>query len=412
MRNSGMNDVRDIAHQAEQVKYYPKRASDSFCHNINAMSSIGQFYHSPYYDQEVNRYVHLAGHTSADDSRIPIKKEDDILHGRSTGPYSSSVSVSSSSSSSALSTSSATFSSCTSRTSDRSVPPHGSPGPEPHWSTGSTGGFILPPSNNTGMEYSSGRPDPVQKCITTGHVSRNEHAPSEIKASVLRSHDVKIKLSSTKCLQPDDALYDAACPLGTSPIELKLNDSHLQPVPSSVLQAGHKVVSAKQLLAYTLFRKKIEVKLPSPSLDLYASLPDTNIDAASEIKGRAISLQFFENREFANSSSFSVRRHENDNNNDNSSSSNSIRSSSLQTINIEAVAVLSKCRRYDGEALEDCGPVVNLSLEIACEPLTQYLQTRHLQQQATITREDIDTWFKHLFDHIATLSDNLNTCVM
>ena len=238
----------------------------------------------------------------------------------------------------------------------------------------------------------------------------------------MRSHDVKIKLSSTKMLQPEDALYDAACPLGSSPIDLLTTDSHPIPVPSSLLKSGHKVVSAKQLLAYKLFKKRIEVKLPSPSLDLYASCSDTNTDAApaassvkNEGKAKAIPLQFFpELCEFGTSSSNSSNNNNSDNNNNEnkSNNNNSIRSRSLQTMDIEAVAVLSMCRRYEGEALDYCGPVVNLSLEIACEPLTQYLQTRHVQQQAEITRENIDIWFTHLFDHIATLSDSLNSCVM
>lgn len=272
------------------------------------------------------------------------------------------------------------------------------------------------------MEYtSSGNPDQGYEDVNLA--ARIEPTPSEIKTSVLRSHDVKIKLSSTKMLQPEDALYDAACPLGTSPIDLFTTDSHPIPVPSSLLKSGHKVVSAKQLLAYKLFKKRIEVKLPSPSLDLYAACSDTNTDAASaassvknEGKAKAIPLQFFpELCEFGTSSSNSSNNNSNsnsDNNNNENNNNNSIRSRSLQTMDIEAVAVLSMCRRYEGEALEDCGPVINLSLEIACEPLTQYLQTRHVQQQAEITRENIDIWFTHLFDHIATLSDSLNTCVM
>ena len=362
-----------------------------------------------------------------------MKRDDDILHGRNNVPYSSSVSDSSSTSSSAISTSTASFSSFSSRTSDRSIPSSGfqSHEPQPHWSTGSTGGYILPPSNNTTMEYtSSGNPDRGYEDVNVA--ARVEPTPSEIKASVLRSHDVKIKLSSTKMLQPEDALYDAACPLGTPPINLNITDSHPipVPVPSSLLKSGHKVVSAKQLLAYKLFKKRIEVKLPSPSLDLYASCSDTNTDATpaassvkNEGKAKAIPLQFFpELCEFGTSSSSSSSSSSNNinsdsNKNDNNSNSNSnnsvrFRSRALQTIDIEAVAVLSMCRRYEGEALDDCGPVVNLSLEIACEPLTQYLQTRHVKQQAEITRENIDIWFSHLFDHIATLSDSLNTCVM
>ena len=432
MHDSSMNEVRDLphTHTSQQIRNnHPHGGSDTFCHNINSRQNIGQFHHSSHNDREVNRYIHLTGHTGADDSRVPLKRDDDILHGRNNVPYSSSISDNSSTASSAISTSTASFSSFSSRTSDRSIPSYGFQGhePQPHWSTGSTGGYILPPSNNTTMEYTSaGNPDRGYEDVNLA--ARVEPTPSEIKDSVLRSHDVKIKLSSTKMLQPEDALYDAACPLGTSPIDLNITDSHPipVPVPSSLLKSGHKVVSAKQLRAYKLFKKRIEVKLPSPSLDLYATCSDTNTNATpaassvkNEGKANAIPLQFFpELCEFgtsssSNSSSSSSSNNNNSNSNNNDNNNNiRFRSRALQTIDIEAVAVLSMCRRYEGEALEDCGPVVNLSLEIACEPLTQYLQTRHVQQQAEITRENIDIWFSHLFDHIATLSDSLNTCVM
>lgn len=414
---------------APENRYIPHRGNDPFCH---ARSSIRHphAHHSPYTGQEANRYIPLTGHTvagaSASDSRIPIKKDDDILYGRSNVPYSSSISVSSSSSSSFSTFSpspSPSSSSFSSRASDRTIPSsYGPHGLEPHWSNGSTGGFIPPQSSNAAIEYTLGRPDAVRRGGIAGHATRQEHpptpSPSAIRASMLRSHDVKIKLSSTKCLQPEDALYDAACPLGSSPIDLSTADPHLHPIPSSSLKPGHKVVSVKRLMEYKLFRKKIEVKLPPPSFDLYSACSDTNVDTVSTASGaegedreKVISLQYSASSGSSNSNDSSVRSDTNNNNDNNDGSSNSS-SKRGRSIDIEAVAVLSKCHRFEGESLEDHGPVVTLSLEIACEPLTQYLRTRHTQQQAQVTRENIDTWFKHLFDHIATLSDNLNTCVM
>jgi hypothetical protein len=174
-------------------------------------------------------------------------------------------------------------------------------------------------------------------------------------------------------------------------------------------------------MEYKLFRKKIEVKLPSPSFDLYSPCSDTNVDTvstASSVEGedreKVISLQYSASSGSSNSND-SIRSDTNiSSNNDkiNSNSSSNSSSKRSRSIDIEAVAVLSKCYRFEGDSLEDHGPVVTLSLEIACEPLTQYLRTRHTQQQAQVTRENIDTWFKHLFDHIATLSDDLNTCVL
>jgi hypothetical protein len=377
---------------------------------------------------DTNHYIPLTSHTvagaSAGDSRIPIKKNDDILYGRSNVPYSSSISVSSSSSSSSSTFSpspSPSSSSLSSRASDKIIPSsYGPHGREPHWSTGSTGGFIPPQFSNAPIEYTLGRPDAGHRGGIAGHATRQKHpptpSPSAIRASVLRSHDVKIKLSSTKCLQQEDALYDAACPLGGAPIDLSTADPYPHPIPSSSLKPGHKVVSVKRLMEYKLFRKKIEVKLPSPSFDLYSACSDTNVDTvstASSIEGegreKVISLQHSASSgSSSNDSSVKSYANNNDNSNNNSSNSSSNRG---RSIDIEAVAVLSKCHRYEGESLEDCGPLVTLSLEIACEPLTQYLLTRHNQQQAQVTRENIDTWFKHLFDHIATLSDNLNTCV-
>lgn len=416
--------------QALEDRYIPYRGCDPLCHNINAMNSVGHshFHRSTYTG-------HTVAGASAVDSSIPIKKDDDILHGRRNVPYSSSNSVSSSTSSPSSTFSpspSPSSSSFSSRASEKIIPSsYGPHGREPHWSNGSTVGFIPPQSNNAAIEYAPGRPDAGRRGDIAGLATRQEHpptpSPSAVRASVLRSHDVKIKLSSTKCLQPEDALYDVACPLGGSPIDLSTTDPHPHPIPSSRLKPGHKVVSVKQLMEYKLFRKKIEVKMPSTSSDLYSAFSDTNMDTVStassregEDREKVISLQYSASSGNSNSNDSSVRTDANNNNDNSNNSSNSSsnssskrsRSKSLQIIDIEAVAVLSKCHRYEGEGLEDSGPVVTLSLEIACEPLTQYLRTRHIQQQAQVTRENIDIWFKHLFDHIATLSDNLNTCVM
>lgn len=76
-------------------------------------------------------------------------------------------------------------------------------------------------------------------------------------------------------------------------------------------------------------------------------------------------------------------------------------------ISINTVVVLSKYQQYEGESLEDGGTLVDLSLEVDCSPLTQYLREKSLTE-AHITGENIDIWLKSLFDHITQLCERID----
>ena len=89
--------------------------------------------------------------------------------------------------------------------------------------------------------------------LTKSHVPQDllESDPLDMKKDILRTHDIRTRLTSEKKLYPGDALYDAVCPDGRAPIEI---DSTTQlPTSSEFLLEGYRVIFARKLHDRTFY---------------------------------------------------------------------------------------------------------------------------------------------------------------
>jgi hypothetical protein len=302
------------------------------------------------------------------------------------------------------------------------------------------------------LEYSQVDNKPRMINLIPPTVPTPKKAPSfeELKEVMLRGVDTRIKLSTAKSLIAGDPLYEAACPKGAAPISF--DKANQMPYPSMHLKSGHKVVFAKKLLNYKLFKHVHSVKVPtslksrsentaldpfgdrrdsiksreSGSGDNSGSMTPTNINNSNSINSNNSNTNHISsnhsitnnniltnhnnsNHTITNHNSINSNisnTHSNINMNSNNSNSSSINNGS-DIISINTVVVLSKYQQYEGDGLEDGGTLVDLSLEVDCSPLTQFLREKSLTE-AHITRENIDIWLKSLFDHITQLCERID----
>mmetsp|Transcript_29958 Transcript_29958/g.28632 ORF Transcript_29958/g.28632 Transcript_29958/m.28632 type:complete len:597 (+) Transcript_29958:1-1791(+) len=170
-----------------------------------------------------------------------------------------------------------------------------------------------------------------------------------VKQLPLHQHDVRLELTTCKALKEEDALYQAACPLGLAPIEI--DQASLKPFPSPRLKEGHRVVFACQMLSKRMFKHSYSVKVIGD-------------DSEGEAK--------------------------------------------TNEININTVAVLSNCVHYEGEQLGEREPIVDLSLEVDLAPLISYLKERRIKGGGEGTgRQGVDTFLRGVVGHIVALSEKI-----
>ena len=89
--------------------------------------------------------------------------------------------------------------------------------------------------------------------LTKPHVPQDllESDPLDIKKDILRTHDIRTRLTSEKKLYPGDALYDAVCPDGRAPIEI--DPTTQLPKSSEFLLEGYRVIFARKLHDRTFY---------------------------------------------------------------------------------------------------------------------------------------------------------------
>lgn len=232
---------------------------------------------------------------------------------------------------------------------------------------------------------------------------------------MLKGHDTRIKLFTAKSLSPGDPLYDAACPLGSPPITKQKGCE--QPYPSTLLKIGHKIVFAKNLLEYKIFKRRQSFKtistLPVVPFD---GMNDSN-EADMKTSESSAALISSDLRDIAINyavNPFGDKKRElKETSPETASNSPSTKTKSVDNpadISVNTALILSKCRHYEGDSLEDGGAFVDLTLEVDCCPLITFLNEKNKNvQYEAITREKIDIWFKGLFDHIASLSESIET---
>ena len=302
------------------------------------------------------------------------------------------------------------------------------------------------------LEYSQvdNKPRMINLIPPTVPNPKKVHTLEEMKEVMLKGVDTRIKLSTAKSLVEGDPLYEAACPKGAAPIAF--DKANQLPYPSMHLKSGHKVVFAKKLLQYKLFKHVHSIEVPTSNvsstenaaLDPFGDRRDaaksretgsgsssgtatpikngnsnsnttttsTNTTTTSTNTSNASNTNTNTNYISSNkiiTSNNTITNHNNTNVKSNiniNSNSNSINNSS-DVICINTVVVLSKYQQYEGDGLEDGGTLVDLSLEVDCSPLTQYLREKSLTE-AHITRENIDIWLRSLFDHITQLCERLD----
>lgn len=230
----------------------------------------------------------------------------------------------------------------------------------------------------------------------------------ELQEVMLKGVDTRIKLSTAKPLHPGDPLYEVACPMGAAPILFDKADNQ-NPHPSTLLKSGHKVVFAKKLLQYKLYKyvHSLEVPTSAPPKTENAAL-DPFGDRARDPSRSRDSIDSCNTSGSATPITISNDNNNTINNNINISRINNSSNNNIcsETLSVNTVVVLSNYQQYEGDGLEDGGALVDLALEVDCSPLAQYLREKSLTE-AHITREKIDIWFRSLFDHIATLCERI-----
>ena len=92
--------------------------------------------------------------------------------------------------------------------------------------------------------------------LTSPHVPQDlfESDPLDVKKDILRTHDIRTRLTSEKKLYPGDALYDAVCPDGRAPIEI--DPTTQLPKSSEFLLEGYRVIFARKLHDRTFYEYK------------------------------------------------------------------------------------------------------------------------------------------------------------
>jgi hypothetical protein len=90
--------------------------------------------------------------------------------------------------------------------------------------------------------------------LTGLHVPQDllEFTPPNPDKEILRTHDVRTRLTSTKRLYPCDALYKAVCPHGLAPIEI--DPTTQLPRSSLHLPEGYRVIFARKLHDRTYYQ--------------------------------------------------------------------------------------------------------------------------------------------------------------
>jgi hypothetical protein len=91
-------------------------------------------------------------------------------------------------------------------------------------------------------------PSPSSSACTPASPTEQELTPP---MAILKAHDVRAKLTSSRDISPEDDLYHVACPGGMSPIDI--DPSTLLPVPSHRLCEGHRVTFVKKLIDRTKY---------------------------------------------------------------------------------------------------------------------------------------------------------------
>ena len=91
-------------------------------------------------------------------------------------------------------------------------------------------------------------PSPSSSACTPASPTGHDLTPT---MSVLKAHDVRVKLASSRNITPEDELYLIACPGGLSPIEI--DPLTLLPIPSPRLLEDYRVTFVKKLMDRTTY---------------------------------------------------------------------------------------------------------------------------------------------------------------
>jgi len=157
--------------------------------------------------------------------------------------------------------------------------------------------------------------------------------------------DVRFKLLTFRPLQPEDDLYQAACPDGNAPIERSESGRLIQ---SSCLGEKHRVVFARNAINRTVF----DFVSSDHSVDVNVSAEDSTSGAQT------------------------------------------------YTPSLNIAAVFSKCMHYDGENLSEGTPAIDLSLHVDTEPLIKYMKKEK-------SRDFVESWLEKVIDHILLVNDTI-----
>ena len=254
----------------------------------------------------------------------------------------------------------------------------------------------------------------------------------EVKMPILRGHDLRVKLTTTKMLSKGDDLYDTACPEGLRPITVDQRSG--RPSPTVNTKAAQKIVSAKKLIEYRVFQvDNTRTKFPhigstnnnSSSYSTGSIFPQppavlpvsaSSSPLSTRTKGASISSPEdpFGDRNLQKRGGGGGKGGGHMQNSPCSNSNNSVNKEiSGNPISLNLTAVLSKYQYFGGEALEEAESLVDLTVTVDCSPLIRYLKERsgkaagEVGESVEVMRVAVDKWLGEVLENVLQISERI-----